>query len=253
MKKPTLIALMIVLGVGIYMGPAQADSCDAVVVVGPAVTGPCPNRVAVPVYLSNPCPVGGLNIQVSVTDPSWAAFDTLDLVSADRTGGRITDWESFGFTIEGSESHFRIHIVALADMPGGDSGVYLPPGDGLIFTVYPHIKSTSYGFPDSCQLMNFGTVQISSQDGYSLWGRTLIRNDLCLTGTPTRGDVNDNGTFNGLDVTCLVNYLKGSSMVCFCGGLCGGDSNNSGNVNGLDVTYMVNYLKGIGPALVPCD
>jgi len=239
------------MSVGLIPVMAQSDECDAVLIVGPAFDTPCPGRVAVPVYLHNPCPVGGLNIQISVTDPSWAAFDSTDLQSADTIGSGIGNWESFTANVNGGDSQFRIQIVAIADMPGGDSGICLPPGDWLLFTVYPHLKYGSYGLSDTCQLLNFGTVQIGDCTGWILYNRTLVRNGLCLDGTGTRGDVNNSGTANGLDVTCLVNYLKGSSFVCFCGGRCGGDTNANGTVNGLDVTYMVNYLKG-GPPLQPC-
>ena len=77
----------------------------------------------------------------------------------------------------------------------------------------------------------------------------------------TPGDANGNGTFNGLDVTYSVNYLKGIGGAppdtCDCPPyldlLAAADANGNCAYNGLDVTYSVNYLKGIGPAPALCD
>jgi hypothetical protein len=60
------------------------------------------------------------------------------------------------------------------------------------------------------------------------------------------GDANANGVTNGLDVTYLVNYLKGLGPAP--DPLLAADANGNCSTNGLDVTYLVNYLKGIGPA-----
>ncbi len=72
------------------------------------------------------------------------------------------------------------------------------------------------------------------------------------------GDVNGNGSANGLDVTYAVNFFKGGSeppISCDCPPhgifFVGGDVNGSCSFNGLDVTYMVNYFKG-GPSYAPC-
>lgn len=72
------------------------------------------------------------------------------------------------------------------------------------------------------------------------------------------GDVNWSGSFNGLDITYGVAYLKGGNPpLCEPCALCPdwyycGDVNASCSYNGLDITYGVSYLKG-GPALMPCD
>ncbi len=71
------------------------------------------------------------------------------------------------------------------------------------------------------------------------------------------GDVNGNGSFNGIDVTYAVIYFKGGSpppYICYCPEepwFVAGDVNGSCSFNGIDVTYMVTYLKG-GPAPHPC-
>lgn len=60
------------------------------------------------------------------------------------------------------------------------------------------------------------------------------------------GDANSNGATNGLDVTFLVNFLKGLGSAP--DPLLAGDANGNCATNGLDVTYLVNYLKGLGGA-----
>jgi hypothetical protein len=74
------------------------------------------------------------------------------------------------------------------------------------------------------------------------------------------GDANGNGTANGIDVTYMVNYLKGIGPVppdtCNCppNGLIYSAADANGNCvfNGIDVTYLVNYLKGLGPEPQAC-
>jgi len=73
----------------------------------------------------------------------------------------------------------------------------------------------------------------------------------------TVGDVNNNGAFNGIDVTYGVSYFKGGNVPpysCVCGSstwYVAGDVNASCVFNGIDITYMVSYFKG-GPAPHPC-
>jgi hypothetical protein len=66
--------------------------------------------------------------------------------------------------------------------------------------------------------------------------------------TYIRGDANNNGVLNGLDVVFLVNYLKGLGPRP--DPYLAADANGNGEVNGLDVIYLVNYFKG-GPPPPP--
>jgi hypothetical protein len=72
------------------------------------------------------------------------------------------------------------------------------------------------------------------------------------------GDINGNGSANGVDVTYGVNYLKGGQAppyACDCPGhgvfYVAGDVNGNCAFNGLDISYLVNFYKG-GQDLVPC-
>ncbi len=61
--------------------------------------------------------------------------------------------------------------------------------------------------------------------------------------TYIRGDANNSGELNGLDVIYLVNYFKGGPRPPV---MEAADANGNGVVNGLDVVYLLNYFKG-GP------
>jgi len=75
------------------------------------------------------------------------------------------------------------------------------------------------------------------------------------------GDINGNGSANGIDVTYGVTYLKGGSPppdTCFdCPNtgdvlLAAMDVNGSCSANGIDVTFFVAYLKQLQPDLLFC-
>ncbi|OGC90841.1 MAG: hypothetical protein A2W25_12975 [candidate division Zixibacteria bacterium RBG_16_53_22] len=75
------------------------------------------------------------------------------------------------------------------------------------------------------------------------------------------GDINSDGTANGLDVTYGVSFLKGGAAppdTCFdCPVidedlLAAGDVNGSCGFNGIDITFFVAYLKGLQPGLLYC-
>ncbi len=74
------------------------------------------------------------------------------------------------------------------------------------------------------------------------------------------GDINNNGSTNGIDVVYGVNYFKGSTPPPVVCDICpqaqpfyaAGDVNGNCSFNGIDVTFFVNYLKGVVPALLYC-
>jgi hypothetical protein len=246
-KISVLIALLIVLA---FSGIPFAQDCTVTVTVGGVTTPPCvDNRLDIPVYMNNPCWVGGFSIQISMTDPSWFEFDPDDPYAADTIGSRHTNWGVFGFTVH--QYGYLITVTALGD-DGGGNGQNLPPGDGLIFTLHGDFDNKDVS--DTCQLINFGTTTVADTTGWILFPKILVRDSVCVDpcdSNQVRGDANNSGSLNGLDVTYLINYFKGGSSICL-GCPCGGDANNSGNANGLDVIFLVNYFKG-GPAPVPCE
>jgi len=115
-----------------------------------------------------------------------------------------------------------------------------------------HSQSSSYRLD--------GTVGQSSSPSYTLnagfWLGDISR-EACQY---VPGDANNNETFNGVDVTYSVNYLKGIGnpplLSCDCpphGMLyAAADANGNCQFNGVDVTYSVNYLKGLGASPLGC-
>jgi hypothetical protein len=77
------------------------------------------------------------------------------------------------------------------------------------------------------------------------------------------GDINGNGSPNGIDVTYGVAYLKGGNPPPDeCNPPCTGqpdpfyaamDVNGNCAANGIDITYFVSYLKGQQPSLLYCQ
>jgi hypothetical protein len=76
------------------------------------------------------------------------------------------------------------------------------------------------------------------------------------------GDINGNGTANGIDIVYGVNYLKGGPPPPIdCYPICqiepdpfyaAGDVNGNCAFNGIDITFFVRYLKGLEPSLRHC-
>jgi hypothetical protein len=195
----------------------------------------------------NPCAVGGFSIRIYCTDPTWLHFVVGDTTAADTFGSRIGDWDLFIPVVNDPAS---ISVTAIART---DSGTYLPPGNGLVFTIHPVFNS--YLVCDTSQLINFMNCSVSDTTGwfaYELELRTdsVYVNDTTCNHHP-RADANCNGVANGVDVTYLINFFKGLGPSFCC--LCSGDANNNNVVNGIDVTFFINYLKGFGPPPDPCD
>lgn len=72
------------------------------------------------------------------------------------------------------------------------------------------------------------------------------------------GDVNCNGTTNGIDVTFLRNYFTNGTPVppctCYCpSALCAGaDANGNCVLNGIDLTYLVSHFSYPYPPCLKC-
>ena len=78
------------------------------------------------------------------------------------------------------------------------------------------------------------------------------------------GDINGNGSVNGVDIVFAVNYFKGGPnhppVDCFPGCpnepnpfYAAGDVNGNCAFNGIDITFFVGYLKGQHPNLLYCS
>jgi hypothetical protein len=132
----------------------------------------------------------------------------------------------------------------------------LPPGLTLenttgILSGNPNQPGT-YNFTAHCT--DSSIPQLSDDQGFTL----NIGEQLGCTYVV--GDANGNGSFNGIDVSYSVNYLKGIGEpppgICECPShgpiYAAADANGDCAFNGIDVSYSVNYLKGIGAAPQGC-
>ena len=243
MLRLSLISTFILVAIFFSFANAQ-DSTVYIMLEGSSIP-PCENdRVDIPVYMTNPVEVGGFTIQIIMTDPSWFKFDPNDTLAVDTVGACHTNWGAFQFYVH----PFGHSVTVTAIGPGGQN---LPPGDScLIFTIHGDYNNKDVS--DTCQLINFGSTEVSKADGSGNLPRILVRDSLCVEACDPgliRGDANQSGSLNGLDVTYLIAYFKGGPSICL-GCPCLADANTSGGVNGLDVVFLVNYFKG-GPAPTP--
>lgn len=105
--------------------------------------------------------------------------------------------------------------------------------------------------------------QVRARDAQDQWSGFSNREVAIVVGGPDcvyiPGDINNNGSYNGIDITYGVSYLKGGPQppyVCDCPPhgyiFPSGDINGNCAFNGIDITYGVNYLKGMGDSPSQC-
>ena len=169
---------------------------------------------------------------ISYTPMPDIVLDTADIFDTLQVGSRDTMYHSLGnagkinlnYTIASDTNWIRVSPLSGSVTPGQTTNLMLivfAPVDGdtdLVMTV-------SSNDPDEPVLMVPFHISVP--------GASILP-----------GDANNSGEVNGVDVTYLVNYLKGYGPppVPFLAG----DTNGNCDVNGVDVTYLVNYLKGYG-------
>jgi hypothetical protein len=254
-RKLTQIVLMTFVLMICGMQIAQAQQCPVPIsiTIGNVTVEPCSTvRVNIPIFMSNSCDVGGISLRIHTTQPAWLSFTPGDLNAADTIGSRISGWDMFAANVHSANPE-QIYITAIADMPGGNIGALLYPGDGLICTM--HLTFNNLLVCDTSQLISFVSAQVSDSTGNILYDSMVLNPDYfyVLPGhcnNNPRGDANCSGSLNGLDVVYLVAYFKGLGPGFCC--LCSGDANSSGSVNGVDVTYLVAYFKGFNDPPAPC-
>ncbi len=114
--------------------------------------------------------------------------------------------------------------------------------------------------PESCLALGgepYWLPCAGDTDGDSIDERCDLPNNLCDCAL---GDMNGNGTTNGIDVVYSVSYFKGGPpppVACDCYPIPfpfygAGDVNGDCTFNGIDIVYFVNYFKGLYPWLVHC-
>jgi len=173
-------------------------------------------------------------------------FNSLYFISPSSLGGiagTVTD--AAQFPIEGVI--VNVQEATVVDTTDGS-------GQFLCENIIPGIYDVSFYHPDY--------IPSTANDVEVIAGQTTIVDRILYEPSGdcayVTGDVNNSGTFNGLDITFGVVFFKGGtapfySCECTPGNVwyVAGDVNNSCNYNGLDITYGVAYLKG-GPDPMPC-
>ena len=176
---------------------------------------------------------------------------------------RDSDWFEFGIEWES-----QVHLEGVGEFPL--LMVLLRQGQNQPCNDFQII---GYGSAPICTTAYIDTILPAGR--YWAWiGPSAFEGIQCgsdyqltLQTTPTEyclftpGDANGNGSFNGLDVNYLVQYLKGWYVAPFITCNCppvgevkvGADANGDCSTNGLDISYMVNALKQIGPWPVGCQ
>jgi len=159
----------------------------------------------------------------------------------------------------------HIRVVMNTDFVWGNTADLDPMSSfDFTFQVSPDSQFQWYvaSFPDLSDTAITFVTDTLAMAGQDLYWRILAIDDDSLTrigGIPEEvrylrilppGDANSSGQTNGLDVTFLVNYLKGIGPTP--DPLLAGDANGDCLTNGLDVIYLVAYFKG-GPAPVRPD
>jgi hypothetical protein len=131
----------------------------------------------------------------------------------------------------------------------------LAPGDSIIAQITLDARFIGSGVYN-------GRVNVQSNDPDTPNGNIPVALNVQTTGpncSYVPGDINNNGAFNGIDVTFGVGYFKGGnpppySCECTPGNIwfVAGDVNGNCTFNGIDITYAVGYFKG-GPGPIPCS
>jgi len=151
----------------------------------------------------------------------------------------------------------HLRVVMNTEFVWGNT-VDLDPMSSFTFTLEYSPDSLFAGSVSSVEAYLDTSLTVATDSlmmaGQDLYWRVLAIDDDSLTrvgGIPEEfrylrilppGDANSSGQTNGLDVTYLVNYLKGQGPAP--DPLLAGDANGDCNTNGLDVIYLVNYFKG---------
>jgi hypothetical protein len=68
----------------------------------------------------------------------------------------------------------------------------------------------------------------------------------------TPGDANDDGNFELVDITYMINFVCQDGMPPIPDQMCSGDPNSDCKIDILDITRLINHLYQNGPVPVSC-
>jgi hypothetical protein len=87
---------------------------------------------------------------------------------------------------------------------------------------------------------------VKLQSGF--W-QDVIGGQLCNC---TPGDANDDGNFELVDITYMINFVYQDGMPPIPDQMCSGDPNSDCKIDILDITRLINHLYQNGPVPVSC-
>ena len=195
-------------------------------------------------------------------------------------------WRVTAYNSNGHSARSQVWQVTIQANPAPAPPILLSPGDGFVSTsayisfdwndpetatahaiqIDDEISFDSPLVSDSSLALSEYQNSDSLADGDYYW-RARARNDFGWSAyseiwsfsvnvdTSVNyivGDVNHNGIANGVDVSYLVNYLKGFGPpppLEINGFYPEADANGNCDVNGVDVVYLVNFYKGGPPPI----
>lgn len=188
------------------------------------------------VNLTNSQEINKIVIPVSYTS-------TMSILLTEATrGNRTVAFESIA-EIHRNDMAKELVIELIADDGGGSP--LLQPGSGEIarlrFLVGP---SEPIGSTASVNIFAVGGYEPELSNAKIAYAPEVTPGEVIVE-TGLRGDADNSGAHNLLDVNFLINYLyKGGPAPI---SLRAGDANSSGSINLLDATYLITYLYKDGP------
>jgi len=189
---------------------------------------------ALPVYLANSLPVD--TIVVPLLKGPWLGPGAQIIYDSIAFGERTAYFErkQIVYTYAaGGKMAFRL----VADNGGGSPP--LAPGSGIVAYVWFHAKSTTpVGYEEVCDSGQAGSYNLLLKTDYIDFKPQFAAGTITVIGL-LRGDANQDGAVNPIDVVVFVNYVYhsiGDILLYY------GDVNCDGGINPLDVVHMVNYV-----------
>nr|MBN2276143.1 S8 family serine peptidase [candidate division Zixibacteria bacterium] len=163
----------------------------------------------------------------------------LDSISA---GTRTIDFEATNELYRDNDAHQLVYEL-IADNGGGTGE--LQPGTGeiarLFFAVGGTAEAGDYAGVNAIEINGYELDISNSRINYT----PAVNAGQLVVQSTMRGDADNSGGINILDVTYIVNYLYRGGPAPLT--IRAGDADSSGGINILDATYLIAYLYRGGP------